>query len=229
MKKNPRPAPETARHGAFGAGRTGGSPPTAERPSSGRLAAVAYRRVSRGDQDPENQRADVELVARLRGVELVGEYVEKASAARTRPAFDAMMLAAGRGEFRVLIIWAIDRFGRSMVGNVNAVLELDRLGVEVISVREPWLQMDGPVRSLLLAVFSWVAEQERHRIGERTRAGLERARARGARLGRPQRHLNAAELARANALRAQGRSFREVARELNVALGTLHRSLRRNT
>ena len=77
--------------------------------------------------------------------------------------------AARRAGFDALIVWAIDRFGRSMVGNLTDVLELDRLGVQVVSVRESWLDTGSPVRNLLIAIFSWVAEQERTRLVERTR------------------------------------------------------------
>jgi putative DNA-invertase from lambdoid prophage Rac len=185
-------------------------------------------RVSRGEQSPENQRADVERIARARGLELVGEYIETASGGGNtpRPKFAEMMIDARRGAFDVLLVWALDRFGRSMVKNVNAVVELDRVGVQVVSVREPWLDTGGPVRDLLLAIFSWVAEQERTRLGERTRAGLDRARAQGKRLGRPRRHISAAELARVKALRSRRVSMREVARQLRIPETVLRRALK---
>ena len=94
-----------------------------------------------------------------------------------------MMKDAKRGAFQVLVIWALDRFGRSMTGNLADVLELDRVGVQVVSVRESWLDTGSPVRTLLLAIFSWLAEQERVRIGERTRARMAAARRRGSRVG----------------------------------------------
>jgi len=72
---------------------------------------------------------------------------------------------AYRGDFEVVLVWSLDRLGRSMTGNLEAVLELDRCGVEVVSVREPWLDTGGPVRALLIAIFGWVAEQERAQIG----------------------------------------------------------------
>ena len=72
-----------------------------------------------------------------------------------------------------------------MTGAINTVLELDRLDVPVLSVREGWLDTSGPVRPLLVAIFGWVAEQERTRLIERTKAGVERARRQGKRLGRP--------------------------------------------
>jgi putative DNA-invertase from lambdoid prophage Rac len=232
--KPPRPAPESTLSPAIAAsdgGRVVRVPARRSwRKSGSTIRAVAYMRVSKGEQSPENQRADVERIARARGLELVGEYVETVSgAARERPQFDAMIEGARAGAFDVLLVWALDRFGRSMVKNINAVVELDRLGVQVVSVREPWLDTGGPVRALLVAIFSWVAEQERARLGERTRAGLERARSKGKRLGRPRRHISAAELARVKTLRARGVSVRETARQLNIAGSTLRRALKEYT
>lgn len=83
----------------------------------GQRAAI-YPRVSKGELHTDNQRPDVERVVATRGLELVAEYVEKASAAKTRPLFDKMMRDAHRGAFDVLVVGAIDRFGRSMVGNL---------------------------------------------------------------------------------------------------------------
>src|SRR5258708_40224264 len=96
-----------------------------------------------------------------------------------------MMVDAKRGRFRVLLIWSLDRFGRNMHRNIGDVLELDRLGVQVVSVKEPWLDQQGPARSLLLAGFSWGAEQEAVRLSGRTPAGLARARAAGRDRGPP--------------------------------------------
>lgn len=124
----------------------------------------------------------------------------------------------------MLVVWSLDRFGRSMVGNLQAVLELDRSGVEVVSVREPWLDTGGPVRALLIAIFGWVAEQERAQIVERTKAGIERARRKGIRIGRPERAI---DMRRAQALRDQGLSFAAVAKWLRVPKATLYRALSR--
>jgi DNA invertase Pin-like site-specific DNA recombinase len=68
-----------------------------------------------------------------------------------RPVFDRMVRDAHQGAFDVLVVWALDRFGRSMVGNLQAVLDLDRCGVQVVSVREPWLDTGSAVRPLLIA------------------------------------------------------------------------------
>lgn len=85
---------------------------------------------------------------------------------------------AGEGSrVHAVAVWALDRLHRSMTGAITSVLELDRLGVPVHWVREGWLDLSGPVRPLLVAIFGWVAEQERTRLIERTKAGLARARA----------------------------------------------------
>lgn len=144
-----------------------------------------YFRVSTEAQNLECQRPDVERMVTVRGLVVAREFQEKASAAKRRPAFEAMMAAAAAGEFSVLVVWALDRFGRSMSGNINDLLALDKLGVQIVSVREPWLDTGGPVRELLVAIFSWVAQQERARLIERTRAGIAAARAGGKSWGRP--------------------------------------------
>ncbi len=140
------------------------------------MRAAVYLRVSSDRQTIENQRADVEQVARARGYDVV-LYEETESATKRRPVFDGMLADARAGKVQAVVIWAVDRLHRSMQGAINDVLELDRLGVRVLSVRESWLDTSGPVRPLLVAIFGWVAEQERSRLIERTRAGLERVNA----------------------------------------------------
>jgi putative DNA-invertase from lambdoid prophage Rac len=134
-----------------------------------------------------------------------------------------MMAAARAGAIDVVVVWSLDRLGRSMVGNIETVLELDRLGVEVVSVEEPWLDTASPVRDLLIAIFSWIAEQERRRISERTKAGLDRARRTGKRLGRPRARVSVLE---ARALLATGLTRAKAAQKLGVSETTLRRTLR---
>ena len=190
--------------------------------------AAIYLRVSTDGQTHENQRPALEQLAAARGLPLVATYAENASAAHRRPEFDRMMTDARRGAFGVLLVWSLDRFGRSMAGNVSDTLALDRAGVELISLREPWLDMGGPVRDLLLAIFSWMAEQELHRLVERTCAGLERARLRGTKSGKPigrPRRLRRVELESALTMHATGRSVRAIADAMEVPRSTVARAL----
>jgi len=192
-------------------------------PATCRRAAL-YVRVSTDEQETDNQRHELERVARARGFEVVDVYEEIESAVKKRPAYEKMKSDAHRRRFDVLMIWAIDRFGRSLAGNVADIVELDRVGIQIISVSEPWLDTSGPVRGLLIAIFSWCAEQERLRLIERTKAGLARARREGKRLGRKPRRF---DVARARALRAEGKSLREVGAALGVSKSTLARELAR--
>ena len=113
-----------------------------------------YLRCSTDSQSVENQRPDLLRLAKARDLEVVAVYEENISATKKRPQYEAMMLAAHQGRWSTLLIWDLSRFGRSMVGNVEALLKLDQCGVRVVSVREPWLDTSGPIRDLLVSIFS---------------------------------------------------------------------------
>lgn len=182
--------------------------------------AILYLRVSSEEQTTENQLPELQQLARARNYEIVEVVEEKMSAVKQRAGLDHIMKVAHEGRFNVLVVWALDRLGRSMVGNLQAVLELNRLEVEIVSLREPWLQLDGPVKSLLIALMSWVAEQERARIVERTVVGMERARREGKRIGRPRVEIDPDE---AMKLKRKGYSLRKAAKKLGVGHSTLQR------
>jgi DNA invertase Pin-like site-specific DNA recombinase len=173
-----------------------------------------YLRVSTDRQTAENQLAEVQQLVAARGFEPV-IYEEVESAAKARPVLDRMLADVRAGRVHAVAVWALDRLHRSMAGAINTVLELDRLGVPVLSVREGWLDTSGPVRPLLVAILGWVAEQERTRLIERTKAGLERARREGKRLGRPR--LSPLVLAAAAADVDAGLSRREAARRRGIS------------
>ena len=148
----------------------------------------------------------------------------------TTPWSSALALAERRGERRAsadpeLVVPrnGIDSESRMRAEEGRAVLELDRLGVPVLSVREGWLDTSGPVRPLLVAIFSWVPEQERTRLIERTRAGLDRARRQGKVLGRPR--TSSVLLHAAAELVARGQPVAAAARAKGVSRAALRRWL----
>jgi putative DNA-invertase from lambdoid prophage Rac len=187
--------------------------------------AALYIRVSTDRQTVENQVGDVRQLALARGFEPV-LYEEVESAAKLRPVYDQMLADVRAGRLQAVAVWALDRLHRSMTGAISTVLELDRLGVPVLSVREGWLDTSGPVRPLLVAIFGWVAEQERTRLIERTKAGLERARRQGKRLGRPP--ASPVLLSAARDLVTAGVPVAQAARQKGVARSTLQRFLQRS-
>lgn len=190
--------------------------------------AALYLRVSTDGQTVENQRAELAQLAKARGwgKDLSPPllwYEETASAARARPVLDRLMADARAGRIQAVAVWALDRLDRSMVGCLLRLVELDRLGVQVVSLRETWLDTGGPARSLLIAIFGWVAEQERARLIERTNAGIARARAEGKTFGRP-RHPPVMLHAAAD-LVAAGVKVRTAAKAKGVPASTLRRFL----
>jgi DNA invertase Pin-like site-specific DNA recombinase len=133
-----------------------------------------------------------------------------------------MMEAAHRGEFQAVVIWSLDRLGRGGIAEVaGMVAKLDAAGVNLASVREPWCDTSGPVRDLLIAVLSWVAAWERSRLIERTRAGMDRARKQGIKLGRPTTEPSLIKTALARV--AKGESLAKAADWAGVHPATLRR------
>ncbi len=186
-----------------------------------KMAAI-YLRTSTDRQHTANQEPAVRRLAEARGYEVVKVFEEQVSAVKHRPAWAALREGAHRGDYHAVIIYALDRIGRSMVGNVQEVLTLDRLGVEVVSVREPWLDIGGPIRTLLIAILSWVAEEERRQIASRSKLGVERARREGKRIGRPP---TAIDVELAGGLKDDGLSVRAIAKRLNIPKSTVHKAL----
>jgi len=149
-----------------------------------------YARVSKNDesQDPQNQLNPLRDYAKALGGEIVEEYVDLASGGSgDRQRFLQMLNDADKHKFDLILVWALDRLSREGISNTLGYLErLKRNGVALKSLQESWLDTrDEGLGQLLLAIFSWVAQQERKRIVERTKAGLERAKRQGKRLGRP--------------------------------------------
>lgn len=149
-----------------------------------------YARVSKSDesQDPQNQIVPLRDYARALGGEIMEEYVDLASGGNgNRENFLRMLNDADKHKFDLLLIWSLDRLSREGISNTLGYLErLKRNGVALKSLQESWLDTrDEGLGQLLLAIFSWVAQQERKRIVERTKAGLERAKREGTKLGRP--------------------------------------------
>ena len=125
-----------------------------------------------------------------------------------RAALAGVLTAAHRREFDVLLVWALDRVSREgrLVGYVG---QFRAAGIRVLSHQEPWLDTGGPVGELVLAIFAWVAKQERDRIGERVRAGQTRARAQGVHIGRRPRLVDVEEVRRR---RLAGQGWRLIAK-----------------
>lgn len=185
-----------------------------------------YARVStKSDrQDLQNQLTPLRDWALRLGGDIVFEYVDEASGTKgDRSGLKQLMQDARLKKFDTLLIWALDRLSREGIYKMTGYLEeLKRNKVRVLSHQESWLDTDGPVSDLLIAIFGWVAQQERNRISERVKAGLDRAKAKKIQLGRP---TTLYSKARIKELRLGGLSMRKISREIGVSHVTVSRVL----
>lgn len=201
------------------------------------MKVAIYLRVSTEKQDAKVQRPALLQLCAGRGWTEPVVFEEVESGAKARPVLDAVCERARRGEFQVVAVWALDRLGRDVWETIARVRALWAARVQVASVKDSWTDgAEGPVRDLLLMVLSWVAEQERRRLIDRTNAGLDAAREkmkagklRGRRkgrdrLGRPRADQEA--LGRAADDVASGYSIRAAAATQGVSPATLLRFLR---
>ena len=183
-----------------------------------------YARVSTlNGQNPEMQLSELREYAARRGWTVSGEYVDQgvSGSKESRPELNRLTADAHRRAFDAVLVWKIDRYGRSLKHLVNALADLSAYGVAFVSFRDN-LDLSTPSGRLMFQIIGAMAEFERSLIQERVKAGLRNARARGKKFGRPRVHVDAA---RVGELRRQGLSWSQVCRSLNVSKGTAQRSV----
>jgi DNA invertase Pin-like site-specific DNA recombinase len=188
--------------------------------------AVLYARVSTANhqQDPETQLLELREYCQRRGWPVVAEYIDVgiSGSKERRPQLDRLIADAHRRKFEVVICWRFDRFARSVSHLLRALENFRALGVEFVSLSEQ-VDTSTPTGKMVFTVLGAVAELERSLIVERVRAGLRNAKAKGKKLGRPHRPVDATEIAQ---LRAQGLTWRAVGKQLGVAPRTALLALR---
>jgi DNA invertase Pin-like site-specific DNA recombinase len=193
------------------------------------MRAAIYARVSTvgNGQSPQMQIRELREFAKRRGWAVSGEYVDEgiSGAKDSRPELNRLMAEAHRRKFDVVIVWKFDRFARSVSHLLRALETFNALGISFVSLSES-LDTSTPAGKMVFTVLGAVAELERSLIGERVRAGLRNARAKGIRLGRPRVAVDVAEVRR---LRSAGASWREVGRALGVSHATcLYRAVKKS-
>jgi DNA invertase Pin-like site-specific DNA recombinase len=182
---------------------------------------ATYTRVSDERLNSDNQKGKLDDFARSQGWEIVSDYADVLTGSvGDRPGWQKMLAAASRREFDLLLVFALDRISRQGAGWVFGQLSiLSAYGVKFHSFMEPMLSTFGPFGDVALAFYATFAKLERDRLIERTLAGLDRARRAGKVLGRPKRVVDAGKIFQ---LRQEGKSWRQIAKKLNVPLATCH-------
>jgi putative DNA-invertase from lambdoid prophage Rac len=190
------------------------------------LRVGLYARVSTHDQQtlPLQIHAMREYVAK-RCWTIVTQMKEVGSGAAQRARRATLIAAARRREIDVVLVWRLDRWGRSVADLVSTLQELQHLGVGFVSLTEA-LDLTTPAGRAMAGLLSVFAEFEREILRERVRAGLAHARLNGKRLGRPPSVVHKAIETRK--LYRQGISKSEIARKLEIGRTSVRRLLAQN-
>ncbi len=186
------------------------------------MKTAIYARVSTTDQNCEMQLRELREYISRRGWEAAGEYVDAgiSGSKASRPALDRLMVAASRHEVDCVLVYKIDRFGRSVLHLSQQLAALTSFGVRFIAVSQAIdTDASNPSSRLMLTILSGVAEFEKEIIRERTLSGVRAAKARGKALGRPRRVFRRDEVVRLRD--TEGLSWRAIAQRLEVPLSTV--------
>lgn len=185
-----------------------------------------YARVSTQDQNCEMQLNEMREYAERRGWRLHGEYVDMGwgGAKRDRPQLGKLMKDAMMHRFDIILVWKLDRFGRSVSNLLDQIEQLTHGGVRFLCITQAIDTDDAnPASRLLLQVLAAVAEFERSMIRERVKAGMKAAAKRGLHCGRNKLLFDRDQVA---ALHLQGKTERQIAAALRIGKGTVSRILK---
>jgi DNA invertase Pin-like site-specific DNA recombinase len=185
--------------------------------NAGRL--IGYARVSTKDQDLALQLAALKAA----GVAAKDIYTDKASGKLSqRPGLDKALARLEPGD--TLVVWKMDRLGRSMIHLVETVTALGERDIGFRSLSETFIDTTTNGGKFIFHVFAALAEFERGLIRERTKAGLDEARAKGHRGGR-QHALTGEQVTMARKMHAEGQSVSAIARVLATNRQNIYRAL----
>ncbi len=179
-----------------------------------------YARVSTDRQSTESQLNALREYAGKRAWAISKEYIDEGYTGSNtkRPAFNAMMADARKRKFDVLLVYKLDRLSRSLKDLITTLDDLKSMGIDFISY-DNGLDTTTPTGRLIFNVVGAVAEFEKDIIRERVRAGLENAKRKGKRLGRPP--VSPRLVDEAKKLRSEGMSFRQIGKQLGIPESTV--------
>jgi DNA invertase Pin-like site-specific DNA recombinase len=189
--------------------------------------AAIYARVSTDGQTVDNQLRELRMVAERNGWQIVQEFVDRgisgAKGREQRPAFDVLWKGAIRREFDVVMVWAVDRLGRSLSHLVNFLSEIHVKKIDLF-IHQQGIDTTTPAGKALFGVMGVFAEFERSMIQERVRSGIKRVRAAGQRWGRRKiDETDPATCTKILELRRQGLGMAAISKRVGVSSRTVWR------
>jgi DNA invertase Pin-like site-specific DNA recombinase len=182
--------------------------------------AVIYARISTGDQHSETQLYDLRELAKQRRHEIVHEYTDTISGAKSkRPGLDQLLADARRHRFDVVLVAAFERVARNVRHFLEVLDELNHLNVEFVSLREN-IDTGGPLGRAMVVIVGAIAELEKSLIVERVKAGMRRARLEGRQIGRRPLNIDREQVI---GDRCSGMSLTQVARKHRISRASVCR------
>lgn len=185
------------------------------------MRIALYARVSTTDQTCEMQLRELREYGTRRGWTIASEYVDTgwSGAKASRPELNRLMRDARQRRIDAVLVWKLDRWGRSVVDSIRSIQELASLGVRFLAVTQN-IDTDesNPMSRFMLHILAAFAELEREMIRERVSSGIRNAKAKGKALGRPKRVFRRDEALR---MRAEGMSWRKISDILGVPFSTV--------
>lgn len=189
------------------------------------MKVALYARKSKESSDNTNQLIVLRNYCQKMGYEIYHEYTDTISGGSpNRPEFNHMMKDAAKRKFDMLFFYALDRLTREGTRKTIHYLQmLDDYGVSYKSYTEQYIDSSGIFKDVIIALLSTLAKQERIRISERVKAGLERSRQQGRVGGRPQ--IETTVVQKIMELKRNGYSIILIAKELKISRNTIYKYL----
>ena len=185
------------------------------------MRIAMYCRVSTADQTTDNQAIALEEVAQKMGWEITDTFTDVISGAKTnRHGLDALMDAVKHKQVDMVMVWDVSRLGRSMAHLVTLLEEFHANGVDLY-FHQQGIDTRTPSGKAMFGMMGVFAEFERSLIQERVKAGLQRAKTQGKRLGRPP--VPPIQIEKIKRLRTEGLSYRKIAKRMDLSVCTIHR------
>lgn len=189
------------------------------------ITVALYARVSTSDQNCSMQLAELREYCERRSWSVFSEYIDTGWSGRRsdRPEFLRLMGDVAKHRFDAVLVWKLDRFGRSVVDLNTNVQRLKTAGVRFIAITQGIdTDQSNPTANLLLQVLAAVAEFEAEVTRERVKAGMDQAKRRGTRsgnpIGRPSKVFRRDEVIE---MRKSGATLRQIAQRFKIGMGTI--------
>ena len=184
-----------------------------------------YTRVSTDDQTTQNQILELKEIAQRKGLTVVSEFTDEgvsgAKGRDKRTGFDNLIKGAIKKDFDTILVWSVDRLGRSLQDLVSFLNEIHSVDCDLY-IHQSGIDTSTPAGRAMFQMCGIFAELERSIIRERVIAGQKRAKAEGKHIGRPS-NLNEGLIHSIKYMREQGVGIRKIAKDLKVGISTVYK------